>query len=73
DALTSKRPYKEAFDHRKAADIIKKSARTHFDDMVVRAFIHCEKDFIQYNDIARASKNAEGNFSQEIDINNTLN
>lgn len=73
DALTSKRPYKEAFDHRKAADIIKKSARTHFDDMVVRAFIHCEKDFIQYNDIARASKNTEGNFSQEIDINNTLN
>jgi|GEM_PF-308512 len=73
DALTSKRPYKDAFNHDTAAQIIKKSAATHFDETVVRAFINCENDFIQYNNIAQESKNTEANFSQEIDINNSIN
>ncbi|MDP6692799.1 MAG: HD domain-containing protein [Phycisphaerales bacterium] len=39
DALTSKRIYKEAISHAEAVDIIKKESGTHFDPMVVEAFL----------------------------------
>jgi PAS domain S-box-containing protein len=68
DALTSKRPYKEAFSHEKASEIIRKSARTHFDPTVVNAFISCEEEFIRHNNICKDSKNTPGIFSQEIDV-----
>lgn len=50
DALISKRVYKPAFPHEKAAEILKDGAGTHFDPDVVDAFIACEA---QFKDIAR--------------------
>jgi putative nucleotidyltransferase with HDIG domain len=38
DALTSKRPYKEAFPLDKSIDIIREGSGTHFDEKVVREF-----------------------------------
>jgi putative two-component system response regulator len=40
DALTSKRPYKEAWSFEKAVDEIKKSAGTHFDPAYADAFLN---------------------------------
>jgi len=45
DALVSKRPYKEAFSHAKAVDIIKNSSGSHFDPELVKIFLLCENEF----------------------------
>jgi len=45
DALVSVRPYKEAFSHEKAVEIIKESNGTHFDPALVDVFLICEKEF----------------------------
>ncbi len=45
DALTSRRNYKEAFDHEKARDIIIGLNGSHFDPVVVDAFLALEDDF----------------------------
>ena len=39
DALVSERPYKDAYDHYEAVDIIKNAAGNHFDPKIVEAFI----------------------------------
>ena len=44
DALVSKRPYKEPFAHERAVSIIKEGKGTHFDPMVVDAFLDCQED-----------------------------
>jgi len=50
DALVSKRPYKEPFTHERAKSIIVDGQGTHFDPMVVDAFLRCEHSFIEiYN------------------------
>ncbi len=45
DALVSKRPYKEPFAHDRAKSIIIDGKGTHFDPMVVEAFLSCEDRF----------------------------
>ncbi len=45
DALVSKRIYKEANSHQMAKDIIIHGRDTHFDPMVVDAFLACEEKF----------------------------
>lgn len=45
DALTSKRVYKQAFAHDVAKPIILKESGTHFDPVVVDAFVRCEDRF----------------------------
>jgi len=45
DALVSNRPYKEAFDHNKAVDIIREGRGTHFDPNIVDIFLEYEQDF----------------------------
>jgi putative two-component system response regulator len=45
DALVSERPYKAAFSHADAVDIIKKSSGSHFDPELVNLFLLCEKEF----------------------------
>lgn len=45
DALTSVRPYKKAFSHEKAAEIIRGDAGTHFDPEIVDAFLAQEQMF----------------------------
>ena len=44
DALVSRRCYKEPFTFEEAMDIIKKDAGTHFDPVVVEAFVSCEDE-----------------------------
>ncbi|MGR5126178.1 HD-GYP domain-containing protein [Photobacterium swingsii] len=46
DALISERVYKPAFSHEKARNIILQGKGTHFDPLVVEAFIACESEFI---------------------------
>jgi putative two-component system response regulator len=45
DALTTKRPYKEAFPHEKAFGIIRESSGSHFDPNVVTAFVTLQRHF----------------------------
>lgn len=47
DALTSKRVYKEAFDHERARDLIMEGSGKHFDPELVDAFLACEESFLQ--------------------------
>lgn len=46
DALTSKRVYKDAFDHVQARSIITEESGTHFDPAVVEAFLQIEDEFL---------------------------
>jgi putative two-component system response regulator len=50
DALTTKRPYKDAFSHEKARAIIKKGKGTHFDPDVIEAFVVCEGTFLRISE-----------------------
>jgi len=45
DALVSERPYKKAFTHEQAVDIIEKDSGTHFDPKIVTAFLNVSDDF----------------------------
>ena len=46
DALVSKRPYKEPFTHDRARSIIAEGRGSHFDPLVVDAFLACEQNFV---------------------------
>jgi putative two-component system response regulator len=50
DALVSKRPYKEPFTHDRARNIIVEGKGSHFDPMVVDAFLVCEERFIEIHE-----------------------
>ena len=45
DALVSQRPYKKPFTHEQAVEIIKKDSGTHFDPLIVQAFLEVSEDF----------------------------
>lgn len=45
DALTNERPYKKAFSHEEAVEIIKRDSGTHFDPRLVEIFLNHEKEF----------------------------
>jgi len=45
DALISERPYKTPFTHERACEIIEEGAGTHFDPVLVKAFIKVEDEF----------------------------
>ena len=45
DALVSVRPYKKAFTHEEAVEIIKKDSGKHFDPKIVEAFLNITEDF----------------------------
>ena len=45
DALTNKRPYKEAFTHEKSVEVIKEGAGAHFDPKIVDVFLKHEQEF----------------------------
>jgi putative two-component system response regulator len=47
DALTSKRPYKEAYSHERSREIIISGSEKQFDPDVVEAFLRREQDFIK--------------------------
>ena len=45
DALVSNRPYKEAFEHSKAVEIIREGRGSHFDPCIVDIFLEYEQEF----------------------------
>ena len=45
DALVSERPYKKAFSHEQAVDIIKNDSGTHFDPHIVEVFLSVADEF----------------------------
>ena len=45
DALRSRRPYKRAFGHDEAIEIIRSGAGSQFDPVIVEALIRCQGDF----------------------------
>jgi putative two-component system response regulator len=47
DALVSERPYKNAFSHEQAVDIIVKDSGTHFDPTIVSAFLNVSDEFLR--------------------------
>jgi putative two-component system response regulator len=47
DAMTSSRPYKQAFDHQRVKQIIVESAGSHFDPDIVDAFLAAEIEFLR--------------------------
>ena len=63
DALTSDRPYKKAFTHENAVEIIKSESGSHFDPLIVDIFIKYEsrfKDFeVNQIKIAEANENIQ--------------
>lgn len=56
DALTSKRPYKEAFSLQKSLSIIKESRGTHFDPAIVDAFLAVEQEIVKIMEQFRENK-----------------
>lgn len=56
DALSSRRPYKEPFDHEKSRAIILEGSGTHFDPDIVNAFLGRESQFLDI----RAKFDGEG-------------
>jgi putative two-component system response regulator len=68
DALTSRRPYKEAFSHEKSKAIILQGKGSHFDPDVVDAFLAREVNFIE----VRKSFHDRGS-SRIQELINTLN
>jgi putative two-component system response regulator len=49
DAIISKRPYKEALPHEEAVRIIVDDSGSHFDPLMVKAFINVSDDFQMVN------------------------
>ncbi|MDR1830668.1 MAG: response regulator [Candidatus Fibromonas sp.] len=49
DALVSERPYKEAFSHEKAVEIISKGKGTHFDPQLIELFLNVSDEFEKYH------------------------
>jgi putative two-component system response regulator len=47
DTITSRRPYKSAFDHEEAVRRIVRDRGTHFDPVLVDVFLRCHRDFAQ--------------------------
>lgn len=50
DALTTRRPYKQAFSHNTAIDFIKDGSGSFFDPDIVKAFLSCNIQFKKYSD-----------------------
>jgi putative two-component system response regulator len=47
DALSSKRPYKEAFPLNRCLEIMEEGRGTHFDPTVLDAFFRCRPDIVK--------------------------
>ena len=56
DALTSQRCYKEAFDHEECQRLIIESKGSHFDPLIVDAYMEIEDEFIRIRAAFKDSK-----------------
>jgi putative two-component system response regulator len=59
DALTTKRVYKAAYDHERARSIIIEESGTHFDPVIVEAFLACEARFQEIHTRFAERENSE--------------
>jgi putative two-component system response regulator len=59
DTITSRRPYKNAFDHEEAVRRIARDRGTHFDPVLVDIFLHCHREFAEIH--GRLADQAHGN------------
>jgi len=50
DALRSRRPYKDPMSHEKAKSIILEGRGSHFDPLIVDAFLACESEFVSISE-----------------------
>ena len=50
DTITSRRPYKAAFEHEEAVRRIVKDREAHFDPVLVDVFLRCHRDFAEIRD-----------------------
>jgi diguanylate cyclase (GGDEF)-like protein/putative nucleotidyltransferase with HDIG domain len=64
DALTSTRSYRNAWSHEKAIAVIKKDSGTHFDPVIVEAFLQIIEDVV-----AEMAKDGEGPLAQHATSN----
>jgi response regulator RpfG family c-di-GMP phosphodiesterase len=71
DALISERIYKKAFSHDKAKQIIIEGSGSHFDPMIVDAFVHLEQEFINIANKYRHMEREE-NLQQELEQNSDI-
>lgn len=55
DALRSRRPYKEPMSHEKARAILLEGRGTHFDPVMIEAFLACEEAFYQISEQSNAA------------------
>jgi putative two-component system response regulator len=63
DALVSERPYKKPFSHEQAVDIIKNDSGTHFDPLIVTAFLNVTEEFLEISRFA-----SENSFKHMTDM-----
>lgn len=68
DALTSKRPYKEAMTFEKAMEIIKGESGSHFDPEVVEAFLSIEDIIVQIKEGSSASGLSVAEFQEDTRV-----
>ena len=61
DALISERPYKEAFTHKKAVNIIAESSGTHFDPALVDIFLSVSDKFFEVTTSCCGKTSCSGN------------
>jgi len=59
DALVSERPYKPAYSHEKAVEIIRISSGTHFDPILVGAFLSVSDEFKKISNMSREGAHDE--------------
>ena len=72
DALTSNRPYKNAFPHQEARDWIASRYGLQFDPMVVEAFIAREKDFERICNSLHDQSSEVGEVQQSTDVKSDI-
>lgn len=61
DALTTERPYKEAFSHEKSMDIMRDLRGRHFDPVLLDVFCSVEQDIMTIKENLAAEESGEGN------------
>jgi len=67
DALTNDRPYKEAFTHEDAVEIIRDSNGTHFDPLITNVFLLHEKEFKDAKILPRRALDQSGDVKPTLE------
>ncbi len=67
DALRSRRPYKEPMPHEKARSILLEGKGSHFDPVVIEAFLACENQFQEVSDCSNDANQAEHAEAEQLD------